>query len=212
MFSKHILNEIKPLTRSPSLSADLHSQIDQLKEDDPERHSLSSFGSSTLQVWSPDSLSQQPKMERVLEMADEIPFGQIAWNDLTVPNADPIRDFYETVVGWSSSSVSMGDYSDYSMTDAEGNVVAGICHARGENDGIPPCWLMYVTVADLDASVEKCLSSGGKVVDGPRATGNARIAVIQDPAGAVLALFEPETPTSGEPESAANDEFPAPAE
>lgn len=144
-------------------------------------------------------------------MADGLPFGQIAWNDLTVPDAEPIRKFYEAVVGWESSPVTMDGYSDYSMTDAQGNVVTGVCHARGENAGIPPCWLMYVTVADLDACVSRCQSSGGKVVDGPRATGNARIAVIQDPVGAVLALFEPETPTSGQPKSAA-DEVSAPVD
>ena len=123
--------------------------------------------------------------------ADLIP-GQITWNDLTVPDAKPIRNFYEAVIGWKASPVSMGDYSDYSMLDSAGNVVAGVCHARRENADIPPCWLMYVTVKDLDNCVMKCNESGGTVVDGPRMTGGARIAVIKDPAGAVLALYEPE--------------------
>ena len=41
--------------------------------------------------------------------------GKIGWTDLTVDNADEIRDFYTAVVGWKSSSVDMGEYSDYSM-------------------------------------------------------------------------------------------------
>lgn len=123
-------------------------------------------------------------------MTPESIFGQITWNDLTVADAEPIRKFYESVVGWKSSPVEMEEYSDYSMTDAAGNVVAGVCHARGENANIPSCWLMYVSVHDLDHSVAKCLESGGDVIDGPRSTGGARIAVIRDPAGAVLALYE----------------------
>lgn len=127
-------------------------------------------------------------------MNSEIPCGQIAWNDLTVPDAESIRDFYESVVGWKSSPVSMGDYSDYSMEDGDGNVVAGVCHAKVENARIYPYWLVYVTVPDLDASVEQCESSGGTVVDGPRTTGDARIAIIKDPAGAVLSLYQPVIP------------------
>ena len=41
--------------------------------------------------------------------------GKIGWTDLTVDNADEIRDFYTTVVGWKPSPVDMGEYSDYSM-------------------------------------------------------------------------------------------------
>lgn len=38
--------------------------------------------------------------------------GTIAWHDLTVPYADPIRDFYEAVAGWRPEPVDMGGYSD----------------------------------------------------------------------------------------------------
>jgi len=82
------------------------------------------------------------------------------------------------------------------MMDASGNVVAGVCHAKGENASLPPAWLMYVTVQNLDGCVTRCRESGGEVLDGPRAAGGAQIAVIKDPAGAVLALYEPESPAS----------------
>ena len=60
--------------------------------------------------------------------------GSIAWHDLTVENADEIRSFYEKVIGWKSSSLSMGNYDDFCMNEpASGETVAGICHARGEN-------------------------------------------------------------------------------
>ena len=122
--------------------------------------------------------------------AEFIP-GQVTWNDLTVSDAESVCEFYESVVGWTSSPVAMGDYSDYSMIDAAGNVIAGVCHAKGENANIPPVWLMYVTIENLDERVAKCKTSGGTVVDGPRSAGGGRIAVIKDPAGAILALFEP---------------------
>jgi len=120
------------------------------------------------------------------------PMGSVTWRDLTVANAAELRDFYAAVVGWQPAPVSMGDYDDYNMTSpATGEPAAGICHARGANAKIPPQWLIYITVADVDASVRRCLELGGKVLDGPRTMGPGRFAVIQDPAGAVAALYAP---------------------
>lgn len=118
--------------------------------------------------------------------------GSVSWRDLTIPNADVVRDFYQAVVGWEVQEVDMGGYSDYSMV-APGTkqVVGGICHARGENVGLPAQWLMYVTVADADAAARRCVELGGEVLYGPRDLGDARFCVIRDPAGAVCALYAP---------------------
>ena len=119
-------------------------------------------------------------------------FGKIEWVDLTVPDADRLRDFYSGVIGWRPEAVTMGEYNDWSMLEpSSGRAQAGVCHARGVNEGIPPQWLIYVTVADLDLSMQKCLALGGKVVHGPRNLGEgSRFCVIQDPAGAVMGLFQ----------------------
>ena len=113
--------------------------------------------------------------------------------DLTVPNADAVRDFYKEVVGWTSSGCDMGGYEDYVMSQPEGEIAtSGICHARGPNVGLPPQWLMYINVSSLEASVEAVIRLGGKLIKrggGPGAGGF--FAIIQDPAGAVCALFEP---------------------
>ena len=86
----------------------------------------------------------------------------------------------------------MGAYADYTMTTPESDTpTAGVCHARGGNAGLPAQWLIYITVADIDASVDACTAGGGKVIAGPKEMGGmGRCAVIEDPAGAVCALFE----------------------
>jgi len=119
--------------------------------------------------------------------------GSIAWTDLTVPDAERIRDFYAAVVGWKASPVDMGGYADFSMAPpAGGNPVAGVCHARGDNAGLPAQWLLYMVVERLDDSVSKCVELGGRVIVGPKTMGSyGRYCVIEDPAGAVAALFEP---------------------
>jgi predicted enzyme related to lactoylglutathione lyase len=119
--------------------------------------------------------------------------GSIAWTDLTVPDAKKITEFYRKVVGWTTSPVSMGDYSDFNMKLPEtGKTVAGICHARGVNAELPPVWLVYIIVADLDKSLEQVQQLGGEFYGNLRDMGDqGRFAVIRDPAGAFCALFEP---------------------
>ena len=130
-------------------------------------------------------------------MGAELKVGTIGWIDLTVAECPNIRAFYEAVVGWKSETVDLGEYSDFSMLPPSGgDAVAGICHARGLNAVFPPQWLIYITVADLEASIERCTALGGKLLVEPRDLGSyGEICVIQDPAGAVCALnAAPRTP------------------
>lgn len=117
--------------------------------------------------------------------------GSVGWIDLTVEDAPEIRDFYAAVTGWQHSPVSMGDYDDFNMAaPGSGEAKAGICHARGGNAGLPAQWLIYITVEDADASAAQCEELGGSVLSGPKNMGEmGRYCVIQDPAGAVAALF-----------------------
>ena len=122
---------------------------------------------------------------------DKPAVGTIGWVDLTVDDAESLRDFYASVVGWTPAPVDMGDYNDFNMLHSAGEPAAGICHQRGSNVGIPQQWMMYVTVADLDESMAACERGGGSVVYGPRTMGSmGRFCAIRDPAGAVAGLFE----------------------
>jgi hypothetical protein len=47
----------------------------------------------------------------------------------------------------------MGDYEDYHMIATDGQRVAGMIHAGGIYADHPPQWLIYITVADLAASM-----------------------------------------------------------
>ena len=58
-------------------------------------------------------------------------------------------------------------------------------------------WLIYITVADLDASMQACMDCGGIILRPIESMGNmGRFCVIQDPAGAACALFEPAAPAA----------------
>jgi uncharacterized protein len=119
--------------------------------------------------------------------------GSICWTDLTVPNAEEVKTFYEAVVGLKSTPHDMeADYHDFNMNLPDtGETVTGICHARGVNADVPPQWLVYFLVEDIEASVAKCKELGGEIVAGPRLMGTGGFCVVRDPAGAVCALFNP---------------------
>ncbi|NTV03925.1 VOC family protein, partial [bacterium] len=50
-------------------------------------------------------------------MSDEkgVPIGTVGWFDLTVEDAEGLRDFYGEVAGWSFELVPMEGYDDYLM-------------------------------------------------------------------------------------------------
>lgn len=124
-------------------------------------------------------------------MSDNNEVGKIGWVDISVEDAKGLRDFYKQVVGWRSEDVSMGDYADYSMAmPGSGDVVTGICHARGSNAELKGGWLIYITVADVQASAAACTANGGKVIVEPRGLAGGQFCVIEDPSGATAALYQ----------------------
>jgi len=125
-------------------------------------------------------------------MSSSSDVGKIGWIDMTVEDAPAVRDFYKAVVGWDSEDVSMGDYSDYTMKmPATGDGVSGICHARGSNAELPQGWLIYIIVADVEASAKACTDNNGKLLVEPRGLAGGRFCVVEDPGGSVAALYQP---------------------
>lgn len=118
--------------------------------------------------------------------------GKIGWIDMTVEDANGLRDFYREVVGWNVEDTNMGDYSDYTMmSPGDGDAIAGVCHARGSNADLPGGWLIYITVADVAASAAACVANGGELVVEPRGLAGGTFCVIKDPGGATSALYQP---------------------
>jgi len=118
--------------------------------------------------------------------------GRISWLDLTVPDAVGTRGFYEAVVGWSAREFEMEDadgrYVDYVLSSSDGSAVAGVCHARGVNRGLPVAWMIYLPVGDLAESLRRAVEGGGEVVRSSRSGDDLAYAVIRDPVGTHLAL------------------------
>jgi uncharacterized protein len=140
-----------------------------------------------LQVVPPEAL---PSGDAVAAAAGTI--GRIAWLDLTVRDAAAARDFYRSVVGWSVEEIEMTDgdaaYVDFTMLHEDG-AAAGVCHARAANADLPPVWMLYLNVGDLDESLRRVEGEGGAVVAVHRGEdGRPAYAAVRDPVGVWFAL------------------------
>lgn len=134
-----------------------------------------------------------PRFEDAAQRDAMASAGRIAGLDLTVPDAATTRAFYQQVVGWSAQDSAVedaGDRStDYTLFCDDGHATAGIHHARGSNQDLPPVWLLALPVGDLAESLRRVQEGDGTVIKATQgADGEYTHAVIQDPVGVYVAL------------------------
>jgi hypothetical protein len=128
-----------------------------------------------------------------MQEVKQYPAGTFSWVDLATPDAAAAKAFYTHVFGWEAHDSPAGPDSVYTMLSLAGKHVAGLYEMSAEQraQGIPPHWLSYVTVDDIDAATEKVTALGGTVLAGPMDVMEAgRMAMVQDPTGATFALWQ----------------------
>lgn len=117
--------------------------------------------------------------------------GTPSWVDLATPDLDAAAEFYSGLFGW--EFVEAGDPEEtggYRMAQLGGKTVAGLMPLTQE--GQPPAWQSYVTVANAEASAAAVGEAGGQVVMAPMDVMDAgRMAVLADSTGAVFAVWQP---------------------
>src|SRR5688572_1080461 len=115
--------------------------------------------------------------------------GQFVWYELTTPDVQAAIKFYPRFTGWGTQAFD----KDYTMWTMGGLPIAGIFRLNDEMraNGVPPNWMPYVEVDNVDASANKAKSLGATVVAGPDdIPGTGRFAVIQDPQGATIGIYK----------------------
>ena len=117
--------------------------------------------------------------------------GAFCWNELNSRDTATAAAFYGAVFGWEAKSSDMPgmDYTEFLL---DGKSIAGMIDMKGRvPDEIPPHWLAYVGVADVEATTAQATELGGTVLVPPTEIPNmGRFAVVGDPQGAFLGTFE----------------------
>ncbi|MDQ3140562.1 MAG: VOC family protein [Pseudomonadota bacterium] len=117
------------------------------------------------------------------------PHGSFIWYELLTSDAGAAAEFYGDVVGWAARGAGM-DGVDYRLFSADdGGDVAGFMTMPAEM-AMPPGWIGYIGVDDVDAAVDNLVAAGGAVhMPAMDMEGVGRMAMVADPQGAIFYLM-----------------------
>ena len=120
--------------------------------------------------------------------------GTFCWVELQTTDWESAKAFYGELFGWEAEDMPAGDAGTYTMLRLDGDEVCGLYEMEAERreQGIPPHWFSYVSVEDADATAARARELGGTVYgEAFDVLDSGRMAVIQDPTGAVLGAWQP---------------------
>ncbi len=133
-------------------------------------------------------------------MAPQMPkHGEFCWSEIATTDKVKCLSFYENVFGWNfkrSENSAGGNEMEYlEFSSSGGDYPDGALYEMAPemfgDDPLPPAHLaLYVSVDDIDASLEKAVSLGGNVVFGPYdIPGTGRFGIVSDPTGAHISMI-----------------------
>src|SRR5437868_1152043 len=93
--------------------------------------------------------------------------GRFAWHELNTPNPAGAMSFYPSITSWTTQP--MEDATDYTLWLNNEAPLGGVTSLPDEMKarGVPPHWLAYVSVYDVDESVRLAKTLGGAIRFGP---------------------------------------------
>jgi predicted enzyme related to lactoylglutathione lyase len=116
--------------------------------------------------------------------------GKFVWHEQVSSDPKQAQDFYTQLFGWDTEVFKPGE-ADYTMISSAGQSHGGF--GKAMEGAPPPHWLSHVRVENIEETVEKAKSAGGKLAAGPFEMGEVgRIAIIGDPQGAYVSAYEPQ--------------------
>ncbi len=112
--------------------------------------------------------------------------GALVWNELASPDLDASSAFYGGLFGWTLEPFenSPTPYLGIKNGGANNGGMRPL-----DPPGMPPHWLVYFGIENIDAGLAKATELGGETIAGPIDIQMAKIAVVRDPQGAVFALY-----------------------
>ena len=121
--------------------------------------------------------------------------GKFVWHEQVSDDPGQAQSFYTQLFGWGTEVFKSGEM-DYTMISSGGSTHGGFGKAM---DGAPPPhWLSHVAVENLDETIEKAKSAGGKVAAGPFDMEDVgRMAILVDPQGAYISAYQSHEEGSG---------------
>jgi predicted enzyme related to lactoylglutathione lyase len=112
--------------------------------------------------------------------------GAFSWNELMTAEPAKAAEFYGSLFGWTIETMEMPT-GTYRVIKVGGAPIAGMMSNPDPSHPVPPHWSAYVTVENVDSTVDACPRLGGTVIVPIMEIPNVgRMAVLKDPQGAVV--------------------------
>ena len=119
--------------------------------------------------------------------------GTFCWPELATTDADSAKTLYGGLFGWAFTERPAASGTAYSIARLAGRDVAALC-ALERSPPVPGArarWNSYAAVASADESSTRAKVLGGTIVGAPFDVGkDGRMAIVKDPQGAALRLWE----------------------
>jgi predicted enzyme related to lactoylglutathione lyase len=114
---------------------------------------------------------------------------EVCWNELLTSDSGAALKFYSEIFGWKQlQEMDMGPMGKYRIYGVGDRQLGGMMTMPKESP-MPPSWMYYVEVGDLEAALGRATRDGAKVINGPmEVPGGGVIAQLLDPQGAAFAL------------------------
>lgn len=128
--------------------------------------------------------------------AKAFPTGAPCWFELGTTDQEGAKIFYSELFGWTTVDSPMAPGETYTMFKKGGRDVGGGYKLMPSmlEQGVPPHWMVYFATANADESAAKVDELGGMLMQGPfDVMDYGRMAVCQDPTGAMFSLWQPKT-------------------
>lgn len=117
--------------------------------------------------------------------------GNFGWNELMTHDVEQAKAFYGGLFGWTTQTAETGGPAPYILFQNGAHPTAGMIKISPEMGPAPPHWLAYVNVTDAEATMNKAQSLGATILQPVMQVGTmGKFVVIQDPGGAVFAVWE----------------------
>ena len=114
--------------------------------------------------------------------------GTFVWNELNTHDVKTACEFYSSLLGWSFDEMPTPD-GVYRIAKMGDRPVAGVFEMKGKDfEGVPPHWLCYIEVDDIDNRLAAAKRAGATIIREPfDVEGVGRIAILKDAVGALVA-------------------------
>jgi predicted enzyme related to lactoylglutathione lyase len=121
--------------------------------------------------------------------------GTFSWIELNTTDATKAKRFYADLLGWTFEDRPAGPGMTYSMVKLGERLVGGLFELTKEMAAVAPShWGSFITVDDVDETAKKVVAHGGKLIDAPFDVMDVgRMAVAEDPTGAIFRLWTAKT-------------------